>query len=160
MNAHKLMYEHLGTQALKAVHALNEKIKTSVGYLPPSLNMKMFDTHVLPILEYNSEIWFSDKEIDDLEKIQLKFLKNMLGVRYQTTTVALLADTGRFPLVLRQHSSAFKYLGRLTSNTCPVLLKKCYDIQVKLYMDKRQCWLSRLNKALATVGRNHSLTQT
>ena len=49
-----------------------------VGYLSPSLNIKIFDTHVLPILEYNSEIWFSGKEIDNLEK---QFLKNMLGQR-------------------------------------------------------------------------------
>ena len=85
-------------------------------------------THVLSILEYNSEMWFSNKKIDEVEKIQLKFLKNILGVRNQTSTVGILADTGRYPLIVR-HESAIKYLQRLNSNICPFMVKNCYDIQ-------------------------------
>ena len=50
------MYEHLAIQAQKAMYALKENTKSTAGYLPPKLSMKMFDTHILPILEYNSEI--------------------------------------------------------------------------------------------------------
>ena len=89
------------------MHALKERIKSTVGYLPPKISLKMFDTHILPILDYNSEIWFPNKkEIDVLERIQLKFLKNLLGVRNQTSSVAVLADTGRFPLIYRQQATA------------------------------------------------------
>ena len=44
----------------------------------------MFDTYILPILEYNSEIWTSEKSIPELENLQLGYLKNILGVRKQT----------------------------------------------------------------------------
>lgn len=152
VNIHKIMYEHLAVQAQRAMHSLKEKIKTSVGYLTPKLSIKMFDTHILPILEYHSEIWFSLKEISDLEKIQLKFLKNMLGVRYQTSTVAVLADTGRFPLFVRQQVSAIKYLDRLNSNTCPLLVRKCFEIQTQLHDKSSTCWLSRLHKAMSQLG--------
>ena len=145
-NIHKEMYTHLATQAQKATYALKENTRSTVGYLPPKLNMKMFDTHILPVLEYNSEIWFPQKEINDLEKIQLNFLKNMLGVRSQTPTTAILADTGRFPLITRQQASAMKFLERLKSNSCPVLLRKSLTIQIKLRDKGASCWLTRLAK--------------
>jgi len=151
-NPHKTMYEHLAVQAQKATHSLKDKIKNAVGYLTPKLSLKMFDTHILPILEYNSAIWFPLKEINDLEKIQLKFLKNMLSVRYQTSTVAVLADTGRFPLIVRQQTSAIKYLQRLISSTCPLLLQNCYKIQKQLHDKKFPCWLNRLHKAVNELG--------
>ena len=112
----------------------------------------MFDTHILPILEYNSEIWFSHKEIACLEKIQMKFLKNLLGVKIQTSTLAILADTGRFPLILRQQVSALKYYERLKSGSCPQLLISCYEIQKKLFNKKAACWLSKIY----TVIENHN----
>ena len=145
-NIHKEMYAHLATQAQKAMYALKENTRSTVGYLPPKLSLKMFDTHILPVLEYNSEIWFAVKETNDLEKIQLKFLKNMLSVRSQTPTTAILTDTGRYPLFLRQWSSALKYFDRLKNKNCPVLLKKCLEIQLKLKENGVQCWLTRLSK--------------
>ena len=40
----------------------------------------MFDTYILPILEYNSEIWANNTPVKELEKIQLKYLKYILAV--------------------------------------------------------------------------------
>jgi len=77
LKTHNTMYDHLATQSQRAMHALKERIKSTVGYLPPKISLKMFDTHILPILDYNSVIWFPNKEIDVLERIQLKFLKNL-----------------------------------------------------------------------------------
>jgi hypothetical protein len=143
---HKEMYTHLAIQAQKAVYALKENTRSTLGYLPPKLSLKRFDAHILPILEYNSEVWFPEKENNELEKIQLNFLKNMLSVRSQTPTTAILADTGRFPLLVRQQSSALKYLDRLMNNDCPVLLHKCLSIQLKLKEKGVPCWLTRLGK--------------
>ena len=148
---HSLMLDHLTTQAQRAMHALKEKVKSTVGYLPPRLSLKMFDTHILPILEYNAEIWFSPKEIDSLEKIQLKYLKNMLCVRNQTSTIGILADTGRFPLLYRQQVSALKYWNRLNSDNCPFLLKVCHGIQKKMFQNNVKCWLSKLYNILGDL---------
>ena len=109
---------------------------------------------ILPILDYNSEIWFMNKQIDILEKIQIKFLKSLLGVRSQTSSIAVLGDTGRFPLIYRQQVSAIKYLDRLTSSDCPRLLSSCLDIQLSLSENDFPCWLSRLNKLINNLNIN------
>jgi len=154
---HNMMHDHLATQAQRAMHALKERVKSTVGYLSPKVSLKMFDSHILPILDYTSEIWFSAKEIDVLERIQLKFLKNLLGVRHQTSTVAVLADTGRFPLLYRQQASAIKYWGRLTSDSCPPLLRRCYDIQLSLYQNRHPCWLTRIHQVTDGLATNDQL---
>jgi len=69
-----------------------------------------------------------------------------MGVRIQTSTVAVLADTGRFPLVYRQQASAIKYWKRLMSDDCPKLLHKCYEIQVSLHQNSHPCWLTRIHQ--------------
>ena len=61
------------------------------------------------MLEYGSDIWHTGDDVNDLEKIHLKFIKSALGVRKQTPTSTIYGDTGRFPLNIRQHIKAVKY---------------------------------------------------
>ena len=70
---------------------------------------------------YGSEVLFIGKEILDFESIHLSFLKNMLGVKQQTTPVTIYGDTGRYPLFLKQQILALKYWIRLIS-----LPRSCY----------------------------------
>ena len=53
---------------------------------------------------YGSEVIFIGKEISDF----LPYLKNMLGVKQQTTSVTIYGDTGRYPLFLKQQILALK----------------------------------------------------
>ena len=64
---------------------------------------------------YGSEILFIGKEISDFEMVHISFLKNMLGVKQQTTSVTIYGDTGRYPLFLKQQILALKYWIRLIS---------------------------------------------
>ena len=93
---------NLVTQAKKAIFALQGDTKQSLGCITSKLSLKMFDTFILPILEYNNEMWAGEKPINDLEKLQLGYLKNMLGVRKQTSALAVYSETGRFPLHVKQ----------------------------------------------------------
>ena len=52
----------------------------------------MFDSQILPILEYGSEVWIVDKLVDVIEKFH--FLKSTLSVRMQKNTEAVYAETG------------------------------------------------------------------
>ena len=70
---------------------------------------------------HGSEVLFIGKEILDFETVHLSFLKNMLGVKQQTTSVTIYGDTGRYPLFLKQQILALKYWIRLIS-----LLRSCY----------------------------------
>ena len=60
----------LVTQAQKALFALQSDTKQTLGHITPKLALKMFDTYILPILEYNCEIWSSNKPVNELEKVQ------------------------------------------------------------------------------------------
>ena len=83
------MPEYLVNQAQKALFALQSRIKPSLGYIPPSLAIKMFVSYILPILEYNSMLWCMGKQHNDMEKLQIRYLKSLLGVRKQTPTLAV-----------------------------------------------------------------------
>ena len=64
---------------------------------------------------YGSEILFIGKEISDIEMVHLSFLKKMLGVKQQATSVTIYGDTGRYPLFLKQQIPALTYWIRLIS---------------------------------------------
>ena len=44
---------------------------------------------MLPILLYCTELMYDGKQIQEIVQIQLKFLKRMLGVRRQTSSLAV-----------------------------------------------------------------------
>ena len=65
----------------------------------------------------------------ELEKIQLKYLKYILGVRKQTPSFAVYGETGRFPLHVRQKIRMVNYWIRLKRASDDSLLKKCLNLQ-------------------------------
>ena len=80
----------------------------SVGELLPKLQLKDFDTEILPVLDYGSALWSTCEEIST-GKNQLKNLKNILSVNPQTSTLAVYRETGRFPILVRQRVYFLKY---------------------------------------------------
>ena len=59
---------------------------------------------------------YDGKQIQEIEQIQLKFLKRMLGVRRQTSSLAVYGDTGQFPIIVLQQISVLKYWCHIQSN--------------------------------------------
>ena len=87
-----------------------------------------FDSIILPILMYGSEIWGFCRR-DDIEKVHLRFLKQILGVRKQISNVAVYGELGRFPLFVLRKIRILKYRFRIL--TAPdSLLYKVYLQQV------------------------------
>jgi len=148
-NMHANMSEHVATQARKAIFALNGDTKASLGYIPPKLALKMFDTYILPILEYHSELWLRNNPVTDLENIQLRYLKNLLSVRTQTPTLAVYAETGRYPLYVRQRLSCIKYWARLEHLDKSDILYKCLMIQKELHSARQTNWYSKVEHILS-----------
>ena len=82
-------------QARKAIFTIIN-YSHSLGHLTPTLSLKVFEARIDPILMYGSELLFIDKDISDFEMVHLFFLKNMLGVKQETTSVDIYGDTGRY----------------------------------------------------------------
>ena len=53
---------------------------------------------VKPILLYGSEIWGFSKNIDCLEKIQLRFCKLLLNLKSSRSNYMIYGELGRFPI--------------------------------------------------------------
>ena len=92
--------KHLSEQATKAMFVLKNLFDNKLLCIEDKL--KLFDSLVQPILMYGSEIWGFHKA-DDVEKVHVRFLKQILGVRLQTSNLAVYGELGRFPLsILRK----------------------------------------------------------
>ena len=89
---------HLVSAAKKAVHAM--RIRCAYLHLrDPRQQCKLFDTLVLPILSYGSEVWATDPKIGAAaEVVHRQFLKRLIGIRDSTATDLVLAELGRYPL--------------------------------------------------------------
>ena len=107
----KHMTKYLSDKAMKATFACVKKC-SSVGYLSPKVGLHLFDTNVAPILNYASEIWYEGSD-HDIEKIHLRFMKYLLGVKRSSCNLAAYGELGRFPIVLMQKVKLVKYWCRL-----------------------------------------------
>ena len=131
-NVLKETFSHLASQAGKAIFPLCKQSRPVVGTLSPTIAFKVFDCQILPILEYGSVIWYTGDDVNDLEKINLKFKKATLGVRKQTPTPAIYWDTGRFPLIIRQHIKAVKYWCRILKLSQSHPVRNAYNMLLEL----------------------------
>ena len=85
----------LNDQALKACnHLLSVFSRISLDI---KTKLSLFDSLVVPIILYGSEVWgvYNLREVD---KLHLKVCKLILGVRPQTSNTAVLGEFGIFPL--------------------------------------------------------------
>ena len=88
----------LVSAANKAMHAMNRRC-AFLHISDPKQRCRLFDSLVLPILSYASEVWAVDEEVGkSAEQLHRQFLKHVLGVRGNTATLIVLAEFGRYPL--------------------------------------------------------------
>ena len=92
-------HSYLTEQAHKALFTIRN-YSHNVGHLTLKLSLKVFQAQIEPILMYGSEVLFIGNEILDFETVHFSFLKNILGVKQQTTPVTIY--TGRYSLFLKQ----------------------------------------------------------
>ena len=85
--------------ALKALYKLRNEM---VDHFRDDvqLTMKIFDTVIIPILMYGSEVWGVDHdeklENDPIEFVQTKFIRWLLGVNKFRSSNACRSEVGRF----------------------------------------------------------------
>ena len=74
-NVLKETFSHLASQAGKAIFSLSEQSRPVVGKLSPTIALKAFDCQILPILEYESDIWYTGDDVNNLGKNPSKIYK-------------------------------------------------------------------------------------
>ena len=144
-------FKRMSQQARRAMFKILKDTR-HIGMIPPEVAFQLFDALVLPILEYSSEVWFTNKEIPEIEKVQLKYLKIILGVHSNTSNLATYGETGRYPLLLRQKVKAIKYWHRILQMQNDSLVKIVYDNLLSLHRSGFRTWATHIKNALYQEG--------
>ena len=96
-------------QATKAMYGIFRKARRLD--LPVDIQLKLFDSLVLPILMYCCEVWGFEK-LEDIEKVHLTFCKRILCVKNSTPNFMIYGELGRFPLKNKIYSRIINYWKR------------------------------------------------
>ena len=143
----------------RAVHAVHTGCSL-VGIKFPAAKCKMFDTKVMPILTYASEVWAVyfctdcswDKCLEnEVERVHFAFLRQLFGIRTSTHRWMLLREYGRLPVFFFWWSRVIKFLGKVhkLGDACP--LKQAYLEEIELLVKGKACWLGRVRAFLISV---------
>ena len=120
--------EYLCKAATRAMFGLQHHCQ-QLHLHDPIIKCKLFDTLWKAILCYGCGVWSTvanKSDLDKLERIQIGFLKRLLGVQIQTTHLHVLAEFGRYPLQLSWQALAGRYLTGLENIGTDRLLKYAY----------------------------------
>jgi hypothetical protein len=131
-----------------AIYALTSYIRNTVGHLQPNLALKMFDVQICPIMEYGSEVWFQNKNTANLEKIHLAYLKNTLKAKMSTSTIALYAELGRFPIALKLKCRIINYWKRILDLSEIHPVKQAYNTLKYLNLEGQTNWCTTVREIL------------
>ena len=72
------MSNYVCDKAHNATFAALNKCYKGLGKITLKIDLKLFDIFVLPVIEYRREIWNYSREIVEIERVQLTFLKMLL----------------------------------------------------------------------------------
>ena len=152
-----LVPHQLAEKGRKALYQAYSNCHTHIGKPGARLAFKIFDTQVRPILDYGAEIWGAKtfRASNELEVFHLKFIKTWLGVRKQTASAAVYAETGSFPLEAKRKVQILKYWIRLLSLPQGHILQQCYQTLLALPSAKSN-WVTYVKELLSSLGNIHS----
>ena len=140
----------LRSRANRALAQLRRKLGEIFRTYPVETT-QLFDTLVKPIILYMSDFWGCLRlpVNNPIEKILNSFLKQLLGVQTQTTTVGILLETGSIPLSLYAQKTCIKNWERIAiKNKCNKLVQISYKNSTHLEL----VWPSRIRSCLSNIG--------
>ena len=147
--------KHLYDQAQKAMFALLKRNRELD--LPIDIQLELFDSLVLPILLYGCEVW-GGENTDILEKLHLKYIKYILGLKMSTPTCMILGETGRFPVNISIKLRLISYWSNVVQpdnhNKLSVIM---YNVIYAYHINEmfKSNWLTFVNNILLECDLNH-----
>ena len=150
----------LSSKANKAIYSLTSKIPLKSA--PIKTMLKLFDTCIVPILLYGSEVWAPFMNHDwvkwdatHIEKIHTQFLKRLLGVNRSTTNILTRSEMGRHSLQEKILARNINYIKYVESKDPLSLVKQAANYE-KLHMEERNTFYSIIKQSQQELG-NHNL---
>ena len=139
------------------------------------LLLNLFDKLVKPILLYGVEIWGPDfltklfikedlKIVDSFfcEIVHNRACKSILGVRKNSSNIAVRAELGRTPLYPYIVGAVFKYWYKLLTQTKNPILKEAYLFEIRMKNTGKQSWLTPIldihDLSSTNIGKNRTFS--
>ncbi|CAG2242681.1 unnamed protein product [Mytilus edulis] len=116
-----------------------------------NLGFKLFDSMVAPILYYGAELWGTEK-VKDIETVQNKFCKWLLGMGQKTNNHIARGECGRHELYINYVCKPIKYFLHLQCMDDNRLPKLCYRMMYKMNENGRLNWCSKVQRLLFSNG--------
>ena len=140
-------------KGLTALHSINQiahrgRIKRWVA------RNKLFDACVLPAMLYGSEVWGFDSH-EALETVQMKFLKQNLGITKTTANHATRAETGRISIQTHIHKKMLSLWYKILNMDQERTQRKIYDKMLALKDENLEgptFWTTQIKTILSDIG--------
>ena len=146
-------YENKHGKALRAIYAARNLAHNAIGPdVAPTVLFKIFDTQIQPIIDYSSEVCYDRKVKRRLESLQTVYLKRALGVKVQTSNLAIFGETGRYPLFVRQEKLVLGYWVKLMTLSPTNPLRIVYDELYRLSTTGNTTWCTHVGDLLTSIG--------
>ena len=116
--------------------------------------LELFNKMVKPILLYGSEVWGFCKNIQCIERVQLRFCKLLLKLKSSTPNYMIYGELGIFPIQLDIKLKMIAFWTRLLSGKDSKLSYLSYQLLYKLSVDNHfeSPWLKFLRNVFDDTG--------
>jgi hypothetical protein len=151
----KFALKEFKEKATAAIYKVLSIIRKS-GVPPLSTQFKLFNSICRSTLLYASPIW-AMKHIDELDKIQLRFLKKLLRLPPTAPDYFVRLETGARDTRLQFLSDTIGFWGRICKKSDQSPVKQCMYEQLKWYKNNNTpiqakfCWIHDFYSLLKTA---------
>ena len=114
--------------------------------------IKIFDTRILPIMQYGSDVWGLDKAAEQCENVHLYALKKFLFVDLKTPNDLVYMELNRYPITINCAINCIRYWLRLIEMESHRMPKKAYKMLKTLDERGKQNWVSKVRECLCQNG--------
>ena len=124
-------------------------------HLEIDLMLKLFDSCVLPILLYGSEVW-GYENVDILERVHTKFCKIILKCSKFVHNSVIYAELGRYPIYLEVNRRMLNFWSRTLLGSDKKFSSVMYKILLNLNDKERHNspWINHIKSLLQDTGVN------
>ena len=136
---------------LRAIYAARSLAHGTIGRdIAPTVLLKIYK-QIQPIINYSSEVCYDRKVNRRLGSLQTIYLKRALGVKVQTSNLAVFGETGRYPLILKQEKLVLGYWLKLMTIPTTNPLRIVYDELYRLSNASHITWCTYVGELLTSI---------
>ena len=118
-------------RANRAILLISRELR-NIEHPPPKIMFDIFDTLIMPILAYGSDVWGSNKDsIDILDKVFLRFIRCTLGIKATTSNTIVAGERGRLPPSTQCILHTLCYVNRIIHMNGTSLVKQVLSWRAK-----------------------------